>query len=77
MDKSNPYLEKMFPESERLVVDENAFTLAQIAELRNCNASSAGRIARNKVRNGEWEQVFKSCSSGNHKFIKAFRPKMK
>lgn len=77
MDKSSPYLEAMFPQSERPIVDEKAFTLLEIAELKGCNYSSAGRIAKMKVDEGEWEQVWKAGPNKAHKLVKAFRPKVR
>jgi hypothetical protein len=53
-------------------LDQNAFTLPEIAARIGMCPSQAARKAAEKVASGEWEQVWKK--SGKN-FARAYRPK--
>lgn len=43
----------------RKVIDENAFTVMEIAKALSVSRDTASKIAKKKVESGEWEQVWK------------------
>lgn len=56
------------------VIDENAFSVQELADRWNLAYSTASHKAQTKCRSGEFEQVWKR---GKDRLIPAYRPKGK
>ena len=76
MGQPNLYEEIMFAGDKR-VIDEEAFSIEEIAGFLSVNRDQAGRVARQRCDAGEWEQVWKKAKRGNWKHVKAYRPRRK
>jgi len=75
MAKRNPYIDKMFAGTTRRIIDENAITMQDIAEWLGVSGHSiSSEFAAEKIKSGEWEQVWKHGRNG---LQKAYRPKKK
>jgi len=69
--KTNPFLETV----PRLVFDERAYSVKELREWSGLGTSSVGRMVKEKMASGEWEEVFKHSSDGKPK--RAWRLKRK
>lgn len=61
---------KCSDEFERKVIDDNAETITELCESTGMNRSSMGRISRERIAEGRWEQVWKRSG---RKLVAAYR----
>ena len=72
MAKQNPYVKDMDGIFGRKVVDDNAFTVREVAERSGNSTSHTTQLVRRKMLAGEIEQVWKRVGV---RLVAAYRPK--
>jgi hypothetical protein len=54
------------------IIDESAYTLAELSEASDICETKMGKIAKGKTKSGEWEQVWKKSG---RRICRAYRIK--